>query len=161
MTACTLVYPAVINTFSFCQLLIVVCMQTVCTCEHLRALINAMCAGFALFVLDPQIFFLSAFSPTIDIFILLGEILHMFYMCAQLPSALSMSDVSTQSAHTHIHTSTPWREILLWPVDFSTFFWRLPTHAYLYVDVTLYINEYIPETQTVHNTCTGYHIVNV
>ena len=104
MTACTLVYPAVINTFSFCQLLIVVCMQTVCTCEHLRALINAMCAGFALFVLDPQIFFLSAFSPTIDIFILLGEILHMFYMCAQLPSALSMSDVSTQSAHTHQHT---------------------------------------------------------
>lgn len=82
-------YLAVINTFSFCQLLIAVCMQTVCTCEHLLTLISVFCAQclvlcvLALFVLDQQIFFLISSFPTIDIFILLGEIWHMFYMCTQ------------------------------------------------------------------------------
>lgn len=124
MIACTLVYLAVINTFSFCQLLIAVCMQTVCTCEHLWALISAFCAQclvlcvLALFVLDQQIVFLISSFPTIDIFILLGETWHMFYMCTH-PASNHVNVSCNPGLHiTHIHSNTPSREILLWPCAF-------------------------------------------
>lgn len=107
MTACTLVYPAVINTFSFCQLLIVVCMQTVCTCEHLRALINAMCAGFALFVLDPQIFFLSAFLPNNWYIYTFGwNPTHVLHVCTATFSLVNVRCIYTKCTHTHTHQHT-------------------------------------------------------
>lgn len=133
-------YLAVINTFSFCQLLIAVCMQTVCTCEHLWTLISVFCAQclvlcvLALFVLDQQIFFLISSFPTIDIYILLGEIWHMFYMCTQ-PAFYHVNvrcNPGLHITHTPIHLQGKYYSD---PVHFSAFFWRLPLHVY--GDVTL------------------------